>query len=234
MLFTIFLLIIIFILAGAVYFLLTKKPAHDPHIPAQEKHPQDRYTERIQQETKGIDILTIPPPPGIKLDPLDWARGMREVQPEPESPPGSPRTKLSDTGLITRYLPHMKPLFYATGIALLWLLAANWYDNLALYVPPSADSIGDFRILFLKKVVGALIPCLSAVAAAVLMFFMLFPPIYKYLNGWTSKDFDLYSDLKNVDQPGPFRRVLFFCFLFGLFFWAFLHFFPLSLQDLTL
>ncbi|GAB3272779.1 hypothetical protein GCM10027347_44640 [Larkinella harenae] len=217
---------------GLMLYLGRKKQVA-AYWPAPEKHPQDRYTERIERQQAAK---------ANEFNPLDWlgktTAGALEQALEPKTEaatPAKPEPAVeSHDGLLIRYLPHLKPLLYAGSIALLWFMAAAWYNNLSLYVPEAADAIGDFRILFLKKVVGAVIPCLSAVAASVLMFFMLFPPVYKYLNGWTSKDFDLYTDLKNLDQPGPARRVMFFCFLFTLFFLAFLHFFPLSLQDLTL
>ncbi|GAA4464160.1 hypothetical protein GCM10023189_43070 [Nibrella saemangeumensis] len=183
----------------------------------QDKHPQDRYTERVlRQQAADVPAWALPD----QASEPDGKVNEEPYQKQPERKSG---------------LAHLISTLYMAVGALVWYLCVIWYDNLARYITPSDGSIGDFRILFLKKAVGALIPCLSGVAAAVIMFFMVFPRIYTYLNGWTSKDFDLYSDLKDpYGRSGALVRIAFFALLFLSFFVAFLALFPLSLQDLTL
>lgn len=156
------------------------------------------------------------------------------LKPEQPKPVAEPDKAPAQEGLFKRMLPHLKPLLYAMGGALLWGAMVVYYDNLSRYIVPSEDTLGDFKILFLKKSVGAALPVLSGVAVAVLAFFMLIPKIYTYINGWTAKDFDLISDLKDPDRPGAKVRLLFFAFFFALFYLSYLKFFPLSIQDLTL
>ncbi|WP_234734790.1 hypothetical protein [Tellurirhabdus bombi] len=229
---------------------LIKEEANSPHRPIEEKHPEQRYSERIAAQKAAAtnpapapyldwmqnistEVPTVPPILVHSVDatelPIGEATEPVELKEEQE-----PKQETYIGGYRLRVLPHLKPALYIVCGAIIWILITAWYNNLSRYMPPSANALGDFRILFLKKAVGALTPCLSAVFASILMFFSFFPKIYNYLNGWTSKGFDLYTDLQNIEQTGPARRVMFFCFLFTLFFLAFLHFFPLSLADLTL
>ncbi|RYC66342.1 hypothetical protein EQG79_30170 [Spirosoma sordidisoli] len=158
---------------------------------------------------------------------------MAEPTPEPVAQPPAAETPPAPLPLFRR-LPHLLPVLFALSMIAAWYGCAAWYNNLSRYIVPAADTLGDFRILYLKKAVGALLPCLSSLVASMGLLVVLNFKFYFYINGWTAKDFDFSTDLRQLDRTDALRRVLVFVGLFALFFLAFLYFFTLSPQELTL
>ncbi|WP_080056856.1 hypothetical protein [Spirosoma aerolatum] len=205
-------------------------------------HPQDRYRakrtraqpvaatdHRPQPETKPkpdvpnpLDWLYVPntlETPGAQSAPVFKPELPQQEQPNDTTSGkavGLIETEKQASGsLLDGLLPHLKPALFALSIVLVWFGFACWYDNLSKYAP-EADSVGDFRILYLKKTIGAILPLISAVGASLGLLFMIHPRYYIYLNGWYKTDYDFYNDLRSLDQQPAFRRVLVFGLLFGL------------------
>lgn len=190
-------------------------------------------------------LHNIPQPQKPATDPLDWLQQPKaepvqttvtpEPTPEPEPEPVKTISKADESSLFSRSLPHIKLAMFALSIVAVWFGFAAWYDNLSHYTPPSGDELGDFRILYLKKTIGAILPLISAVGAALGLLFMINPRYYIYLNGWFPTDYDFYTDLRHLERPESYRRVLVFVSLFGLLLlvslWVLLHSSP---QELTL
>lgn len=201
-----------------------------------DRHPQDRIRMK-NEEAAQASKSEIP-----ANNPLDWLQpgeialdSKREniiavgVMKEPTMPDNKEKKSLLDVTM-----PHWKAGLFALSMVSVWFLFAAWYDNLNHYTPP-ADELGDFKILYLKKVIGAVLPLISAVGTALGLLFMLSPRYYIYLNGWLHTDYDFYADLRNLGDSSAYRRVLVFAALFGLLLivslWVLLHSSP---QELTL
>jgi hypothetical protein len=211
----------------------------------EDRHPQDRLKDKSA-------IAQVEPVAAPAVDkepnPLDWLHA-GETEPvmahKPAQLHGPAEVFLHDEpapafldakpSRFRTLIPHLKPLLFALSILAVWYGFAAWYDNLSRYVPETGDSLGDFRILYLKKTIGAILPLISSVGIALGLLFMINPRYYIYLNGWTSDDYDFYTDLQHLSVPESFRRVLVFVVLFGLLFlaslWVLLHSSP---QELTL
>jgi len=190
-------------------------------------HPQDRYRAK-RARAQPVAATDHRQPESKQPNPLDWLNVQSPPVFKPVLPAESPndttsgeaigvieRTESRNASLLDGLLPHLKPALFALSIVLIWFGFACWYDNLSKYAP-EADSVGDFRILYLKKTIGAILPLISAVGASLGLLFMIHPRYYIYLNGWYKTDYDFYNDLRSLDQQPAFRRVLVFGLLFGL------------------